>query len=131
MTRKVLIVDDSKLARMGVIRALKTLHPDWESVEASNADDAFERVKENTPDFVLMDYNMPGKDGITLASELRQFDAQMGIAVISANQQVEVVDRARAAGAFFLAKPLSEKALAAFFAAASSNVTASRNGNQN
>lgn len=115
MSHKVLIVDDSKLARMGVIKALKTLHPDWESLEASNADDAFARVKENQPDLVVMDYNMPGKDGITLASELRDFDSSLRVAVISANQQVEVVNRARAAGAVFLPKPLTEKALAGFF----------------
>jgi YesN/AraC family two-component response regulator len=115
VTHKVLIVDDSKLARMGVIKVLKVLHPDWVSLEASNADDAFARVKESQPDLVLMDYNMPGKDGITLASELREFDSSMRIAVISANQQVEVVDRARAAGAAFLPKPLTEKALAGFF----------------
>lgn len=118
MTHQVLIVDDSKLARMGVIRVLKSLHPDWESMEASNADDAVALVRESTPDFVLMDYNMPGKDGITLAAELREFDTHMEVAVISANQQVEVVDRARAAGATFLPKPITEKALAEFFAAA-------------
>ncbi|HEY0963670.1 MAG TPA: response regulator transcription factor [Pseudomonadales bacterium] len=118
MTQQVLIVDDSKLARMGVIRVLKTLHPDWESMEASNADDAVALVRESTPDFVLMDYNMPGKDGITLAAELRALDTHMQVAVISANQQVEVVDRARAAGATFLPKPITEKALAEFFAAA-------------
>ncbi|MGV3593220.1 MAG: response regulator transcription factor [Gammaproteobacteria bacterium] len=117
MTHQVLIVDDSKLARMGVIRVLKTLHPDWESIEASNADDAVALVRESTPDFVLMDYNMPGKDGITLAAELRELDTRMQVAVISANQQVEVVDRARAAGATFLPKPITEKALAEFFAA--------------
>lgn len=124
MSYKVLIVDDSKLARMGVTRALKQLHPEWESVEASNADEALERVKESVPDFVLMDYNMPGKDGITLAAELRALNEQMGIAVISANQQIEVVNRARATGAVFLPKPLTEKALADFFSAA----TASRSG---
>jgi YesN/AraC family two-component response regulator len=115
VTHKVLIVDDSKLARMGVIKILAGLYPDWESLEASNADDAFARVKENAPDIVLLDYNMPGKDGISLASELREFDSNMGLAVISANQQVEVVNRARAAGATFLPKPLTEKALASFF----------------
>ena len=57
------------------------------------------------------------KDGITLAAELRQLARPMGIAVISANQQVEVVKRAQAAGATFLPKPLTEKALAGFFAA--------------
>ncbi len=115
MTQKVLIVDDSKLARMGVLKALKVLHPDWVSEEASNADDAFARVKESRPDFVLLDYNMPGKDGIAFAEDLRVFDSSIRIAVISANQQVEVVDRAHAAGAMFLPKPLTEKALAVFF----------------
>lgn len=118
MTHQVLIVDDSKLARMGVIRAMKTLHPDWESMEASNADEAVALVRASMPDFVLMDYNMPGKDGITLAAELRALDTHMQVAVISANQQVEVVDRARAAGASFLPKPITEKALADFFEAA-------------
>lgn len=118
MTPQVLIVDDSKLARMGVIKALRALHPDWQSVEAANADDAFALVKAKRPDFVLMDYNMPGKDGITLAAELRDFDLSMHLAVISANQQVEVVKRAAAAGAAFLPKPLTEKALADFLAAA-------------
>jgi DNA-binding NarL/FixJ family response regulator len=107
VTNQVLIVDDSKLARMGVIRALKTLHPEWESMEASNADEAVALVRENTPDFVLMDFNMPGKDGITLAAELRALDTRM-----------QVIDRARAAGATFLPKPITEKALADFFAAA-------------
>jgi len=115
---KVLIVDDSKLARMGVTRAMKLLHPDWESMEASNADEALELVKNTRPHFVLMDYNMPGKDGITLASELRALDAEMGIAVISANQQIEVINRARAAGAHFLPKPLTEAALGEFFTTA-------------
>jgi YesN/AraC family two-component response regulator len=123
VANQVLIVDDSKLARMGVIRLLKTLHPDWESIEASNADDAVALVQESTPDFVLMDYNMPGKDGITLAAELRALDTNMQVAVISANQQVEVVDRARAAGATFLPKPITEKALAEFLAAARARST--------
>jgi YesN/AraC family two-component response regulator len=114
VTYKVLIVDDSKLARMGVLKALKALHPDWQSVEAVNAEDAFARVKESQPDFVLLDYNMPGKDGITLAAELREFDSGLNVAVISANQQIEVINRAQAAGAVFLAKPLTEKALADF-----------------
>ena len=51
----------------------------------------------------------------TLASELLAFDSRMQIAVISANHQHEVIDRARAAGAAFLAKPITEKALSSFF----------------
>jgi CheY-like chemotaxis protein len=114
VTRKVLIVDDSKLARMAVVKVLRALHPDWTTVEAGDAMRALTSVDQESPDFVLLDFNMPGKDGLTLAAELRQLNPHIGVAVISANHQVEVIDRARASGATFIRKPLSEKALADF-----------------
>jgi DNA-binding NarL/FixJ family response regulator len=113
-----LIVDDSKLARMAVIRVLSTLHPNWQSTEAANAEQALEALKREAPDFVLLDFNMPGKDGLALAEELRSLDPRLRVAVISANHQVEVVNRAQASGATFLRKPLTEKALAEFLDAA-------------
>ena len=51
MSRKVLIVDDSKLARMAVVRVLSGLHSDWSTEEAANADQALASFKQNTPDF--------------------------------------------------------------------------------
>jgi YesN/AraC family two-component response regulator len=114
VTHTVLIVDDSKLARMAVIKALNALHPDWSRIEASNAEEALERIKQASPDIVLLDFNMPGKDGIVLAAEVRQLDPGIRVAVISANHQVEVINRAQAAGATFLAKPISEKTLGDF-----------------
>jgi CheY-like chemotaxis protein len=116
--RTVLIVDDSKLARMAVVKALVSLHPDWKRVEAVNAEEALRIVNEAAPDFALLDFNMPGKDGLTLAAELRDLNANITVAVISANHQIEVVDRAQAAGAAFLPKPLTAKALDDFLEAA-------------
>ena len=118
MTYTVLLVDDSKLARMAMARVLKTLQPDWHQVEAANAAEALERVKEVSPEVVLLDFNMPGKDGVTLATELRQLDPRMSVAVISANRQMGVVERVQAAGAAFLAKPLTEAALSEFLTTA-------------
>ena len=40
MTYKVLIVDDSKLARMAVVKALRSCYPDAERLEAGSAEDA-------------------------------------------------------------------------------------------
>ena len=71
MTYTVLIVDDSKLARMSVAKVLSTLHPDWKRIEAANAAEALAQTMELSPEFVLVDFNMPGKDGVTLAAELR------------------------------------------------------------
>ena len=114
MSRKVLIVDDSKLARMAVVRLLSGLHPDWSTEEAANADQALACFKQNPPNFVLLDFNMPGKDGLSLAAEFRDLNPEVAVAVISANHQIEVVNRAHAAGAVFLPKPLNEKGLTEF-----------------
>jgi DNA-binding NarL/FixJ family response regulator len=118
VTLKVIIVDDSKLARMAVIKTLKALHPEWTRIEAGNAADALALIKEAAPDIALLDYNMPGKDGVALAAEVRELNPRISVAIISANHQVEVINRTHAAGATFLPKPLTEKALSAFLEAA-------------
>ncbi len=114
MSYKVLIVDDSKLARMSVAKLLNGLKPDWTRLEAANADDALKVLADSQPDLVLLDFNMPGRDGLDIAGELRRRYPGMPVAVISANIQVEIVNRATDAGATFLPKPLTEQALAAF-----------------
>lgn len=114
MTFTVLIVDDSKLARMSVARVLGTLYPQWKRIEAANAAEALAQTKQLSPEVALVDFNMPGKDGVTLAVELRALHPKISVAVISANRQVEVIKRTEAAGATFLAKPLTETALADF-----------------
>jgi CheY-like chemotaxis protein len=114
MAYKVLVVDDSKLARMAVAKALSVAHPDWTRVEAANADEALSLAKANAFDLAILDYNMPGRDGLELAAELIAMKPELPLAVISANHQVEVVTKAREVGATFLQKPLTEKALADF-----------------
>jgi FixJ family two-component response regulator len=94
---------------------LKALHPDWLTIEVDDARQALTSVDQKSPDFVLLDFNMPGKDGLTLAAELQELNLGIGVAVISANHQVEVVEQARVNGAVFIRKPLSERSLAEFF----------------
>lgn len=118
MTYTILIVDDSKLARMSAAKALKSLEPDWTRLEAARFDEALGIANVTLPDVALLDYNMPGKSGLELAAELQRRKPGMPIALISANQQQEVIDRASALNAYFLAKPLTEAAMKGFLAAA-------------
>jgi len=118
MTYQILIVDDSKLARMAVIKALNALHPDWTRVEATNAEEALALAKQSPPDIALVDFNMPGRDGLALAGDFRALNPDMPVAVISANLQQEVVAQASEAGASFLPKPLTQDALEGFLASA-------------
>jgi CheY-like chemotaxis protein len=124
MSYKILIVDDSKLARMSVIKLLNTLKPDWTRFEAANADEAVKHLTDSQPDVVLLDFNMPGRDGLQLAAELHERNPGMPVAVISANIQVEIVNRAGDAGATFLPKPLTEQALATFLTDAEQRLAA-------
>ena len=115
---KVLIVDDSKLARMSIAKALTSLRPDWTRAEATNADEALALAKQSPFDIALLDFNMPGRDGLSLAADLREMSPDMPVALISANVQQEIVLRAVAVGAEFLPKPLTEDALRGFIAGA-------------
>jgi DNA-binding NarL/FixJ family response regulator len=114
MAYKLLIVDDSKLARMAAAKAMSSLYPDWARVEASNSDEAIALAKLESVDIALLDFNMPGRDGLQLAAELRAQHPKMPLAVVSANHQDEIVARAKAVGAVFLPKPLNEKSLSEF-----------------
>jgi len=118
MIYKLLIVDDSKLARMAVIKALSSCYPDWPRVEAGNAADALTAVKQEKPHIAIVDFNMPNRDGLELVVDLRALTPDMPIGVISANHQQAVVDRARALGASFLPKPLTEQSLREFLTSA-------------
>jgi len=127
MGYRVLVVDDSKLARMAVAKALTALHPDWSRVEAANAVEALALAKTDSFDLAIIDFNMPGRDGLHLASEMLALRPGIPLAVMSANHQVEVVTRAREVGAAFLQKPVTARALTEFAADASRRLsTASR-----
>jgi CheY-like chemotaxis protein len=124
MGYRVLIVDDSKLARMAIAKVLRTLHPEWMQVEAVNADEALASVQTNEIDITILDFNMPGRDGLALAAELREREPTMPVAVVSANYQTEIVTRSRLTGAAFLSKPVTQEALAAFLADAQARLKA-------
>ena len=68
MNYKVLVVDDSKLARMVMASAFRRIRPDWSLIETSNADEALATVSEGAVDIALIDFNMPGTDGLELVA---------------------------------------------------------------
>jgi CheY-like chemotaxis protein len=118
MPYKVLIVDDSKLARMVVASAFRRVRPEWTLVETSNGDEALGALAGGGVDLAMVDFNMPGIDGLELIAEMRKTHPEMPVAVVSANHQDEILARARNLNASFLAKPLADEALGAFLSGA-------------
>ena len=118
MQYKALIVDDSKLARMVMASAFRRIRPDWELIEATSAEAALEAVSNGTVDIALVDFNMPGTDGLELVAKIRQKYPKMPVALVSANLQDEILARTRELNAAFVAKPLTDEALGAFLSGA-------------
>jgi CheY-like chemotaxis protein len=118
MQHKVLIVDDSKLARMVMASAFRRLRPDWELLEATSAQEALDTISIRSIDLALVDFNMPGTDGLQLVAKIRQSHPTMPVALVSANLQDEIIARTRELNAAFVAKPLTDDALGDFLAGA-------------
>jgi CheY-like chemotaxis protein len=118
MQHKVLIVDDSKLARMVMASAFRRIRPEWELVEASGAEQALAAISSHAVDIALVDFNMPGIDGLELLADIRKTQPKMPMAVVSANMQNEIIARARELDAAFIPKPLTDEALGAFLSGA-------------
>jgi CheY-like chemotaxis protein len=118
MQHTVLIVDDSKLARMVMASAFRRIRPDWDVTEATNADEALSAISAGAVEIALVDFNMPNIDGLELVARVRQIHPTMPIAVVSANVQDEIIARARELNAAFVAKPVTDEALGAFLSGA-------------
>ena len=126
MAVTILIVDDSKLARIVAGKALAELQPEWQKFEAGGAAQALEIIGAQPIDVALIDFNMADKDGLQLAEELRGLYPDMPIAIITANIQDEIIARARAIGATFVPKPVNSDGLRGFLSGAALRLRSTR-----
>ncbi|MET9849350.1 response regulator [Streptomyces ossamyceticus] len=113
MTIRVLIADDQMMVREGFSVLLGAM-PDIEVVgEAVNGRDAVDRVRELSPDVVLMDIRMPEMNGIEATREIVAADGGAKVLVLTTFDLDEYVYQALRAGASgFLLKDASARQLA-------------------
>ena len=70
---KILVVDDSRVIRKVARAILETLH--FETCEAENGEAAIALCREELPDGILLDSNMPVMNGYDFVRELRRMPA--------------------------------------------------------
>jgi signal transduction histidine kinase len=68
---RILVVDDDEVDRMAVRRALKATGIDAAVVEASSAEAALTQLEKEHFDCTLLDYRMPGSDGLDVVRRAR------------------------------------------------------------
>ena len=105
---KILVTDDSKIARKMVINTLsQTVQGEYEILEGQNGQEAVDIYKEHKPDIVFSDLTMPIMDGFDALKNIKEFDKDAKVIIISADIQKQAVDRAIELGAFdFIKKPI-------------------------
>jgi two-component system chemotaxis response regulator CheY len=105
MNAKVLLVDDSGLARRSTRRILEGAG--YSVVEAEDGLSALERYSIEKPDVVLLDLVMKGMYGLEVLEKIRQLDPAARVIVVTADVQTSSRDMVEAAGAAgFLSKPI-------------------------
>ena len=103
---RVLVVDDSATMRSIVRKLLSASRFRLEIAEAEDGIQALKQIGAGRFDIVVLDYNMPGLNGVETLSEIKRQYPRVGVVIMSSVQDEGVAERARAAGAAaFLKKP--------------------------
>lgn len=111
MSKKILICDDSGIARKQLARVLPT---EWDAqVEfATNGQEAVDIIQASTIDVLFLDLNMPVMDGYQTLEALQSFTDVPQVIVVSGDVQAQAVARVKALGAIdFLQKPVNSDTL--------------------
>lgn len=103
---KLLIVEDEQVARYGMAKALRA---DGRTIlEAEDGNAAIALIRDQAPDLVFLDLNMPIRDGLSVLKGLRamKLSSLPEIIIVTANNTVETaVECIRCGASDFLSKP--------------------------
>lgn len=114
MILKTLIVDDEPELRKSVISILKNTpqNVEFDFDEASNGQEAIDKVKNGSWDLVLMDVKMPELDGITALTEIKEHDPRTFVVIMTAHSNLNDAVLAIKEGAYdYLEKPVQPEKL--------------------
>ena len=110
---KFLVVDDHELIREAMRGALAELDGEAAILEAADSREAMRLIEEHSDlDLILLDLNLPDRDGFSVLSELRKSHPAISVVVLSAQQDRDSVVKALNQGARgFIAKSATRKVI--------------------
>jgi len=105
---KYLVVDDSKLARLSLVKSLKTHVGEAEIFQATNGLEAIELMKTEKANIVFLDLTMPVMDGYEALPKLLEINSKAKVIVVSADIQTKAQERVIGLGAqMHIQKPIN------------------------
>ena len=114
MNQKILSIDDSKTIRLLLARMLRPFQVELR--EAGNGEEGLAQAKEVRPDLIILDYNMPVMDGVSMLQHLRHDPQLKSIPVImlTAESNPKIISTAARLGVRdYIVKPFQEQPLLA------------------
>jgi len=109
-TKRILLIEDNAVNRRLAQFLLKS--QGYEVWEATNAAEAFDRLKEAQPDLILMDIQLPGMDGLTATRQLKTDPSTREIPILAVTSYAMKGDETKAyeAGCIgYITKPIDKK----------------------
>ena len=102
---KVLLVDDEVEFASALAERLKLR--DFDTQAVSDAEDTIATVRNNPPDIVLLDYRMPGTDGIEILKRIKEINPAIEVIMLSGLQDTLSMEEGMKSGVFdFMVKPV-------------------------
>ena len=103
---KILVVDDEHLIRWSLEQNLKK--QGYDVVTAGNGEDALRIAREEQPDLVLLDIQLPGISGIEVLEKLKELDEDILVIMVTAHGGLDIAVNAMRLGAYdYVSKPFN------------------------
>ncbi len=106
MSTSVLIVEDEETLAKNI--SLFLTKQGYEVRSTSSAEDALRELESFRPDAVVLDFNLPGMDGLEFLGRLLKFDRKIKVVMTTGHGSEQIAVDAMKAGAYdYLTKPLA------------------------
>jgi DNA-binding NarL/FixJ family response regulator len=96
---QILVADDHNIVRNGLIQSLSKTYPNAVFGEAGNSPEILSLVKTKKWDIVILDINMPGRNGLEVLKEIKEIDEELPVIILSMYPEDQFAVRTIKAGA--------------------------------
>jgi two-component system, NtrC family, response regulator AtoC len=106
VAKVILVIEDELLLARNIATYLE--RSGYETRLAASAEEGLAVLEQQRPDAVVLDFNLPGLDGMAAMARIRAFDPDTPVVMMTGHGSVEMAVEAMKAGVFdFLTKPVA------------------------